>query len=253
MDVIITPDDCTRLISVKLPNPKDESPTIYYHDEDNISLYESTKFEDKFRSWFLDNTLAQNGKFTMLTRIDPLFIFVPQIKKFASEQFRSIDDICASFLEHQQAQSEANKYSKLEYALSPDINWESVCDIKQHDDEIYIKYNEEKILDWLVIKYKKTMTALNIPLTGNQEPSTATLMSYAFDLVNLYVAENLSSKLKARIGITSQSVAPTTSGPQSRTNSNQTQDKFKRKNQEPAQPKRPPLTGGIMKFFKKES
>ena len=93
MDLLIVPDKCTKILRVTLPHPKDNRPLHYFYDEDNLALYEIIKYSDQFRSWFIDNLFCKEGHFNMLTRVDPLYIFLPHMIKFAAEQFRSIHDI----------------------------------------------------------------------------------------------------------------------------------------------------------------
>lgn len=193
MDILILPREINNLITVNLPDPKNQELQVYYHDEENLKLYESVKFKDQFRSWFIENSLCSDGHFHMITRVDPLFILMPQIRRFANEMFRTLDDICATYTERQHAKS-----SKIQYALAPDIKWDLICDLKELDDDLYIKFNESKTLDWLTSKHEKLMESLHVALSVDRDPSTATLMSYAFDLINVYVPSDLSEKFRCR-------------------------------------------------------
>lgn len=302
MVVVLAPKDCEKLVSVYLPNPK-EFPSIeqqlYYYDEDNLRLYEQVQYYDEYRSWFLGDRLQQRGEMVFMTKIDPLFIFVPILIKFSSDRFRSIDDICSSYDEviRNKQEDDATKHrstpskiqgpnikpSQLRYALAPNIKWENVADIKQVDDEIYMRYSEDKTLDWLTSKFDKTMIALESVMSEPQKPkpSKATLMSYACDLINVYVPPILIDKFKTKAkialisandtSISSDARTPVQSSTNGkRTSSSSTNDQTTRR-QQPAGPrftnaktksstttvnngsnKKPNNSQGIMRFFGKK-
>lgn len=189
MDILILPKACDKLIRVSLPRPSDGELQHYLHDEQNIALYEITKYSDDYRSWFLDNQFCKSGHFNILTKIDPLFIFIPQLIRIASAQFRTLHDICQTY-----ASSCPNESSKLDYALTPDIDWSAVCDTKELDGELFVKFNQNKTLDWLLAKHKSTMEALKQSL--GQQTSLATLLSHANDLIGIYIPSSLIDKFK---------------------------------------------------------
>lgn len=195
VDILLTPEECQQLLSVKLPNPKSGELQYYFHDESAVKLYESTRYYDQYRSWFLDDLFCKQGHFNMLTPVDPLFILVPILKKLAGQQFRSLDDICTTY-----SQEGPKGSSRLDYALSPDIDWQKVCDVKQIDDQSFIRFNEDKYIEWLIKKHDRTMKALANHMSDDN-PSKATLMSYAFDLIDKYVPDELSGKFKTQMRI----------------------------------------------------
>lgn len=256
LDVIICPDEISHFISVQLPNPKSLEPQTYYYDEESSRLYESVQFHDKFRSWFLGNHFCSKGHFNILTKLDPIHMFLPQLIRYANEKFRSIDDICATYSDDEQIKSPNTRTDKLEYALSPGTKWDLVCDIKHLDEVMYLKFNESKTLDWLSTKHQKVMVALREVLTEDHEPSTATLMSYAFDLIDLYVPQSLSEKFKSRIKISSiaQSDGRPTDSAAKATGSKpiaKSRDNKRPSDTRPRQSAESSL--GIMKYFKKGS
>lgn len=195
MDILITPDNCTRLLLVDLPNPKDQTPQSFFCDEDNLVLHEIIKYSEPFRSWFIDNLLCKEGHMNFLTRVDPLFIFVPQLMKYAKQQFRSLHDICQEYAN--ESTTKDKKLCRLECALKPDIDWQQVCDTKDLDGELFVRFDEGKTLSWLSGKHERLCKALEDQL--GRETSKATLVSYAIDLVDNYVPASLSDKFKSTI------------------------------------------------------
>lgn len=222
MVVVLAPKDCEKLVSVYLPNPRafpEIEQQLYYYDEDNLRIYEQVQYYDEYRSWFLGDRLQPRGEMVFMTRVDPLFIFVPMLIKFSSDKYRSLDDICSSYDEviKNKHEDDTNKPrstlhkiqesvvtpSSLRYALGPNIKWDLIAEIKEVDDEIYLKYCEEKTLNWLSCKFDKTMNVLASVMEepGRAKPSKATLMSYACDLINVYVPPILSDKFKTKARI----------------------------------------------------
>lgn len=210
------PKEARKLVKVTLPRPKTEKPQHFLYDEDNLTLYEVVQYRDEFRSWFVDNQLCSDGHLKIFTKIDPLYIFVPQLINYAKDQYRPLGDICQDF-EQFIATSKANKvndesflpsssgadrdknptFDRLDYALAPDIKWDSICDTRQIDDDLFVRFSETKTIDWLVNKHAKVMSSLEEELASSA--SKATLISYAMDLLDDYVHESLSSKFREAV------------------------------------------------------
>lgn len=179
MNVILLPKGCKNLIVVQLPDPKSSQLRDYFYDEDNITIYENIQYSDEFRSWFLDNEFCREGNMSILTRVDPLFIMGPHIRKVASTQFRSLQDICSTL-------------ESSNYVLAPNTRWSHICETKDVDNELFIRWSESKTIDWLVAKRAVIMEALK-----RQQIPSAKLMLYANDFLDQYITRDLSDKLKS--------------------------------------------------------
>lgn len=195
MNILIVPSECNKLVLVKLPRPKDGSPQDYFCDEENLTLYEVIQYKDQFRSWFIDNSLCKDGHFNMLTKIDPLYIFLAQLMKQAKEQYRPLNDICQEFTSS--SEQAGNGMSRLDFALNPYINWKSICDTKELDGELFVRFSESNTLEWLVKKHKRVMETLKGQI--GEQASRATLISYGLDLMDEYVPTSLSVKFKEAV------------------------------------------------------
>lgn len=191
MSIYFNPTGCKELLKVTLPEPRNGDPQTYFYDEDNICLYEITRYSDKFRSWFVDDRLIQEGQIDMLTKVDPLYILLRPIMAIADKQFRTVQDICSTY-----ESTLSKNSSKLSYALSPDIRWDSICETKELDDELFVRYNETKTRDWLKRKMDSVMKALELQYQTNSKPSKATIKSYAMDLIAAYIPNQLSHLLR---------------------------------------------------------
>lgn len=195
MDILITPDNCTRLLLVDLPSPKDHRPQSFLCDEDNFALYEIVKYSEPFRSWFIDNLLCKDGHMNYLTKVDPLFVFLPHLIKYARQQFRSLHDVCQEYAG--EFTTTDKKLCRLECALKPDIDWQQVCDTKDLDGEMFVRYNQDKTLSWLAGKHDRLCKALEDQVDSGT--SRATVISYALDLIDNYVPACLSDQFKSTI------------------------------------------------------
>lgn len=182
MNILLVPNQCQSLHPVKLPNPKEGTLDLYYYDENNLAIYEIIKFNDQYRSWFLDNHFCRDGHFDMLTKVDPLFIFVSILEKFASKQFRTLDDICATYAET----ASDNNSIRLDYALSPNINWDNICETKQLDNELYLRYSESCTLKWLEKKLSK--------IKGHLKCNN--IAGDPYEMMDSYLSKSISIKFK---------------------------------------------------------
>lgn len=256
MDILITPENCTRLLLVDLPNPKDQTPQSFLCDEENLVLYEIVKYSEPYRSWFIDNLLCKEGHINFLTKVDPLFIFVPHLMKYAKQQFRSLHDICQEYAS--EVATTNKKLCRLECALKPDIDWQQVCDTKDLDGELFVRFDEGKSLLWLSGKHERLCRALEDQL--EQGTSKATLISYAIDLVDNYVPSCLSDKFKSSVRSktiqSSEAYKPSKNGVMPNTNktdasTNSSEPKAK-KFQASSPPKLIPKNS-VLNFFKKKT
>lgn len=255
MNIFVAPESCSKLEIVKYPQVKNpKKPQSYLYDDENLALYEVVKFSDQYRSWFVDNLLCREGHMNFLTRVNPLFVFLPYLMEFARDQFRSIHDICQTFASANQ------NFSRLDFALSPTIDWTKVCDTRDVDDEVFVRFSESKTLDWLLAKHKQTVAVLT-ESSGANKTSRANLILEASDLIEQYLPAGLADKFKASVrkeaisaGTTSNgSGAP--SGGMKRTANIASADRQTASRQKSATPSKPPLqtppkAGGIMNFFK---
>lgn len=264
MNIFVTPDSCSKLDIVKYPHAKrPQEPQSYLYDEENLTLYEVAKFTDQYRSWFVDNLLCQDGHINYLTQINPLFIFLPELMNFAKDQFRTLHDICQTF---SLTTASTSNFSRLDFALSPSIDWTKVCDTRDIDDELFVRFSESKTLDWLLVKHKQTVAALT-----KQQPtqtSRANIVLEASDLIEQYLPVSLAEKFKAQVRrVASASmnetdsdskldkisggtkrVAPTSSSAVARGKA--AASKHKSGSSSSTGHAEPPKSGGIMNFFK---
>lgn len=191
MDILIVPEGCKKLIQVRLPVMGSVTELQdYLYDEENIALYEIVKYSDKFRSWFLDNSFCKEGHLNLATKVDSLLLFLPLIMDVAKNRYMQLQDICMGF----NTNGANSGASKLEYALSPYIDWNNICETQEIDNDLCVKFSETRTLNWLFKKHRATLEALKGSL--DSQASKATLISHANDLIAKYLPKDLIQKFK---------------------------------------------------------
>lgn len=111
-------------------------------------VYEIMSFTERYRSWFIAQSVVSNGNVFMTTLIDPLFLALSFLSAECSDRAVPIDQL---FID-----SETTKDGRLlEVFTDDDDQLELVADVKRSGDIKALKYNPEKTLSWLVRKCEK--------------------------------------------------------------------------------------------------
>jgi len=66
---------------VKLRHPGSNKPAMFVLGSGNCTIQEVLIFEEKKRSWFIDDSVKSDGKLYMSTPIDPIFLILPYLRK----------------------------------------------------------------------------------------------------------------------------------------------------------------------------
>lgn len=136
-------DNELDIVSIQLP--RKTSMFIKSHDE--LSIYELTQFNEKHRSWFLNDTVCSNGKMFLTSKIDPLFIFLQYLEANCKTKAQPLDQIMEGPAEI------FMKSLKLE-------QMKVVADQKGPDDLKAFVYNEDKTVKWLKKKFELILNSL---------------------------------------------------------------------------------------------
>lgn len=114
-------------------------------------LFEISTFQERYRAWFIGQSVAANGTVYMTTSIDPLFLALPFLVAECSDKAVPIDQLFVD--------SDNTKNGRLLEVLT-DEQLELVADVKRSGDIKALKYNGEKTLDWLARKCEKLVPTL---------------------------------------------------------------------------------------------
>jgi len=69
---------------VKLRHPASNKPAMFVFGFGNCTIQEVLIFEEKKRSWFIDDNVKSDGKLYLSTPIDPIFLILPYLRKVLS-------------------------------------------------------------------------------------------------------------------------------------------------------------------------
>lgn len=189
-----TPD----IVTLRHPNTGDSA--IFLFSPANNSVQEVLTFNDGKRSWFIDDTVKSDGKMQLSTPIDPIFLVLPYLRKYCTNQAIPLSQLLQDedFPETERLlKSSGLKYLNL------------IADRKGDEELNAFKYNEEKTLSWLKKKTERVADILkqkNINVgsaavsatfvrSKNEAFDNEAYLKYAHGIVSKYLVDDLSNKL----------------------------------------------------------
>ncbi|EDO46023.1 predicted protein [Nematostella vectensis] len=137
-----TPESESPPLFAKIPHPRTGKGVQLLFSSDEKSVCEVAKFKDEPRSWFIDDTVHEDGSMVIATPIDSVFLCLPYLEK-CSSQFRTLDQILID--------SKFPSVGKLTNCITHE-SLTSVCDCKGDDDLHVYRINEDKTMAWLKTK-----------------------------------------------------------------------------------------------------
>ncbi|KAJ7537717.1 hypothetical protein O6H91_11G018400 [Diphasiastrum complanatum] len=166
-----------------LRNPKSGTRSCYILMDE--SLQELQWFKQRYGSWFIGDSVCEDGSLYLASPIDPIFMALPileeaRLKKGDDKgKFRSLEDIM--FLEGYPA------YRQLMPTIRNSID--AVCEVKEIGTEKYYRLDDCKVLGWLCCKVKQTSDAL-------KSSGTNLFSMYTEEDLNVYTIGLLGEYLK---------------------------------------------------------
>ncbi|KAK6633233.1 hypothetical protein RUM44_003834 [Polyplax serrata] len=201
---------------VHLRHPRSGLPSMYLFTCNDSLIYEVFAFSEN-RSWFVNDSVRENGKLYVSTPLDPLFLILPYLKKSKEElKVLPAEDLIID-----------EKYPETCRLLKSSgfLNLHLLADRKGPEDLNAWMYNEEKVLNWLSKKTEKVANVLQ-EKQNKQETSSKLqfgkiiekeshtgkdlFMEMAYNIISEYLTDDLSLKLQTTLGL---SVEPTEKTP----------------------------------------
>ncbi|NWX74880.1 RNH2B Ribonuclease, partial [Alca torda] len=177
--------------------------TLYLFNSGAQQLFEVKAFHEEYRSWFIGQTVQQDGRLLFVTPMDPLFLILYYLIKADKEQgkFQPLDQVVID-----------SDYPNCPLLLKcADVKQyiHHVTEEKEIGTQKFHKYSQEKTLKWLKKKVNQTVKALkgnNISvgervraatfISGKQITDTKEdYVRYAHGLISEYIPEDLSKEL----------------------------------------------------------
>ena len=130
-----------------LPHPKSANIMFLLQNE---MIYEFQSFEPRtFASWFIDQKVSSSESLYLATRIDPRFLVLPFIMK--ALKYSPIEQLI----------THTPGCGRIPITTIKSWKMSDMCDVNdKFEDEIYYRYNEEKVLSWLLTKVMRTAKVL---------------------------------------------------------------------------------------------
>ncbi|KAI1241886.1 Ribonuclease H2 subunit B, partial [Lamprotornis superbus] len=167
------------------PKTPDREATLYLFNSGAQQLFEVKAFHEERRSWFIGQTVQQDGRLLFVTPMDPLFLILYYLLRADKE--------CADVKQ----------------------NIQHVTEEKEIGSQKFHKYSQEKTLKWLKKKVNQTVKALksNNILVGERVLASTFINSkqttdaqedyvrYAHGLISEYIPEDLSKELLKYLGL----------------------------------------------------
>jgi len=208
--VMVAPDESLKEASktnvkiVALRHPKTGKAANYLINPHNNKIFEILSFEEEHRSWFIGSKVVSDGRIFLSTPINPVFLALPYISR--SQKLVPLDQML-----------EDSEFPLSEEVLLAALGdkLEVVADRKGDKDLNVWKYNEEKVLEWLVGKVKNignVLEATGIDVTGgatsnifkhsaNTAATSIDYQKYGLGIVQEYISGELGEKLEVKLGL----------------------------------------------------
>ncbi|KAH9509023.1 Ribonuclease H2 subunit B [Bulinus truncatus] len=208
-----------KLTLCQLRHPRLKTGVMYLFSSDCTCIYELTAFKEKFRSWFIGNSVLSNGQMYITTPLDPLFLILPYLINCAEKKrFMTLEQIVLD--------EEFPESHKLLTCCNAD-QLELVTDWKDIDDDVRVyKYCKEKTLSWLKRKTEAVAEALEMKKiqvnsskshssifvpSGNMKISKESYLLYAHGIVSDYLTLDMEAELRSFLDL--NSISDDTSSP----------------------------------------
>jgi len=196
-------DTSPSLLQIKHPKSGQAELCLFSHDRKMV--YEIKRFGEENRSWFIGDTVQEDGSMYMCTSMDPLFLLLPYIHK--SNKFSPLEQVLVD--------EQFSDVSQLLHCFNED-SLAQVADFKDVSDLQVLRYNTERAMSWLRMKVTRLVDALKVTevhvsggsqvttFVRSKKDSSATegdYLRYAWGILSDYLPEEISGQLKVELGI----------------------------------------------------
>lgn len=196
----------------KLPHPQNGVPNMFLFKGGKVFQLVRCE-EQKYRSWFINNTVQKDGSIYFITPLDPLFLVLPYLVKQGTDgKFVPLDNILVD-----------EDYPLGVQLLEKCLDRRSLlnlCECKGADDFLAYKADNQKILDWITLKIQKFSTHMKssqLPVDArvktfvrNVDKTDVECLKYAWMMVSDYLSSTWSDKVKEKLNISDVLVKPAT-------------------------------------------
>ncbi|XP_022107024.1 ribonuclease H2 subunit B-like [Acanthaster planci] len=193
---------------VKLKHPKTDKAAMFLFSSDDSTVHELQSFKEKHRSWFINDTVQEDGSLMMATVIDPLFLILPYLEKADSRgKYMTLDQILDD-VDYPQC------HRLVRCSGVSDLH--CISSVRGASDVQAYRFDRDKTLDWLKAKTERLAGKLEekeVHVTSGAHAATFVRSSkgnnatkedylrYAASMISDYVTSDLSKQLFGHLGI----------------------------------------------------
>ncbi|KAE8627165.1 hypothetical protein XENTR_v10006893 [Xenopus tropicalis] len=199
-----------KTIFAKLRAPCTDKGSMFLFIDSGQQICEVKAFHEEYRSWFIGQTVQQDGRLLIATPIDPMFLVLHYLIKADKEQgkFQPVEQIVVD--------EEFPSCSMLLQCTPVSKSLHHVTEEKEIGSKKFYKYSKEKTLVWLKKKVELTVKVLkssNICVGGGVQSATfirntqgsdvkeEDYTRYAHGLISEYLTEDLREDLSKYLGL----------------------------------------------------
>ncbi|KAI0231179.1 Ribonuclease H2 subunit B [Lamellibrachia satsuma] len=189
----------------ELSHPKTEQPSLFLFTNGDSKVFEVLQLKEEFRSWFIGETVHQEGGLVVSTPVDVVFLLLPYLMKGRAQTDNKF--MLLEHLVHDDDFPECTRLCRCDGASELSC----VADVREADDDTLYRFNKDKTISWLRLKVEQVASHLeenrvNVG-TGSHDASFRKsklvqpsdhddYVRYAHGLVSEYLPTCLSTDLK---------------------------------------------------------
>lgn len=202
-DLIAGGDDskrlCIEVVTLKHPFSGDGCKFLLPTGSSGNVVYEIRTQKEKLASWFLGETVKEDGAMYICSKFDPLYMILPYLMKACSNgKFVLLDQVLKD-------EDYPDCAKLLKSCSNEDIL--NIADQSGSGDFIGFKYNQEKTLSWLTLKIngiKKALGTSGLFISASDEDDKENEdihLEYAFGILSNYIPSEIANLLQTHLNI----------------------------------------------------
>ncbi|XP_056418020.1 ribonuclease H2 subunit B isoform X1 [Hyla sarda] len=216
--VLIAPDSLKndaekpsgKTLFAKLRSPLTDKGAMFLFINSGKQVCEVKAFQEEFRSWFIGQTVQEDGRLLYTTPVDPLFLVLYYLIKADKEQgkFQPVEQIVVD--------EEFPSCHLLLQCTKVAQSLHHVTEEKEIGSKKFYRYSKDKTLAWLKKKVDQTVEVLKdsdvcvggttqsasyIRIKQESDIKEEDYVRYAHGLISEYIPEDLRSELSAYLNL----------------------------------------------------
>jgi len=166
-------------------------------------IQECNVVRKKFSSWFVDDSIIQDGSLYIWTPIHIVFLLLPSLEKVRDQgTFCGIDHIVECL------NCGGDAFAVMDIVRAQQKKLQDVCEFKENGGEFYYKLNDDKMKAWLQGRVVRLENDLKKKDDAFGSLSDEALHLYSVGMVSEYLSDAWSETLYKLYGLEKPTIAP---------------------------------------------